>query len=424
MSEPRDGGRVVRLLSGSILDQALLSGANFAAGLLFVRHGSAQAYGLYVLVTATLLLVTGMQGALISTPLSVIVAGRDEVERAAMTRTLLTAQFRLWLPGAAVAFLLLTASAAAGWLPPGAARAGQVACVIAPILLAREFLRSTLLLYGRIPALLVADALYVALQVAVVAAAVQLASAPVPVVLAGSGAAALLATAVAWTAFGRQVGWSQRRVPGALGKVLRLGGWGFAGALVTWLQNQGFYYLLAGLAGAPEVALVAAARLLLTPVNLMLMGIGPSLLPQAARWHAERGLGPLCGRLGLIALALLAGAAAYVALLWLLRVPIVGGLLRLDPAALTPLLLLWAAAAAMLVCRTLAMIALQALSRFRRLLWLAAIAAALSLLAAWWGIGQFGAAASIAGVLLGETIYLIGTLLSLRTERRFPTPPG
>ncbi|TAL57463.1 MAG: hypothetical protein EPN84_13675, partial [Legionella sp.] len=80
--------RWVKLFSSAVIDQAALSAANFLVGLLLIRHTSDADYGHYVLGFSTLLLLTGMQGAYIGGPLSVLAPRKTPEQRRLMLATL------------------------------------------------------------------------------------------------------------------------------------------------------------------------------------------------------------------------------------------------------------------------------------------------------------------------------------------------
>src|SRR5690606_11593283 len=62
---PGTRGLFVRMFSGAVVDQALLSASSLAVGLLLIRHASELQYGYFVLVTSVLMLTTSLQSAFI-----------------------------------------------------------------------------------------------------------------------------------------------------------------------------------------------------------------------------------------------------------------------------------------------------------------------------------------------------------------------
>ena len=62
----------------------MLSAANFIVGILLLRNTVDADYGLYVMAFSTLLLVSGVQGALIQGPMVVIAPKKTEDQRLQM----------------------------------------------------------------------------------------------------------------------------------------------------------------------------------------------------------------------------------------------------------------------------------------------------------------------------------------------------
>ena len=148
----------LRLFSSAIADQALLSLANFIAGVLMLRRVSDADYGLYVLVTSALLLVTGMQIALISCPMAVMAAKKEASDRLGMAVDLLRRQYVVWLPSVPVSLLVCGTFCWQGHSYAGTA--GIIVTCVALLTVAREHLRQMLLLYTMPGLLLTTDAVY------------------------------------------------------------------------------------------------------------------------------------------------------------------------------------------------------------------------------------------------------------------------
>src|SRR5271167_1560943 len=68
--------QVLQLFTAAVIDQILLSGANFLVGFLLIRKTSDYDYGLFVLVQSAVLLLITAQSAWISGPLAVLAPKR------------------------------------------------------------------------------------------------------------------------------------------------------------------------------------------------------------------------------------------------------------------------------------------------------------------------------------------------------------
>jgi O-antigen/teichoic acid export membrane protein len=398
---------LLRLFSSAIADQVLLSAASFIGGVLMLRRVSDADYGLYVLVTSALLLITGMQDALISSPMLVIAAKRKAPERLGMSVALLRRQYVFWLPLVPAALLALIMVYWRGH--SYAATAGMLTIAVALLFMAREHLRQMLLLYNMPGLLLTADAVYALVFLGGIYTATR-SRLPVHVAIVGIGTAALLSTSTSTNLFRRVVGWGGYTYHGALREVWRLGKWGLAGCILTWLHSQGFYYLLAALKGADMIAGVAAARLLLMPINLLFAGVGQLLLPMASGWQERNGTHEVVRRMAAIGALTFGAALCYFSFVWLFRTWIVANIFRHPVDSLNPLLLMWGTAFLVTTLRSFAMVVLQAQERFASLVFLAFISSGSSLILCWWGIRHYGAVGSVLGIIVGESVDLFGIL--------------
>jgi O-antigen/teichoic acid export membrane protein len=390
-----------RELTLSTLDQALLSAINLAIAVLFIRFAPKEEYGCYTLVNGLVLLVGGVQAALVTTPLTAngarLVGAAQEQFVAVVLRlqTLLGLGFAallaagIWLHGAG-------GGAGAGLLAVGAALAALGTWM-------REFQRTAQFLRGHTGRVLACDVLFAALAASGLLAlwlahgALSAAS-----VLAVVGLAAL-APGLGLLALG-----APRGPAGEARRVVRLlieqGKWTLPGMGVTWGQNTGYAYVVALLAGSAAVAEVAAARLFIMPVNLLVTAWGRTFMPRLGALHRDRGLErvrALCRR----------SARALVALGVLYLVALAGffalGGARLLPAKYGGLGLLVAAWGAFVVAntvRSVASVTLLSQASFRAVFHFSVVAAAASLALTVVLVRLCGTVGAVWGLCGGEVI--------------------
>src|SRR5258708_13112080 len=77
-------GGLLRQFSTTVIDQVVLSGANFLVGLLLIRQTSDTDYGLFVLVQSAITLLMSGQMAWLSSPLAVLAPGKAPALRRLM----------------------------------------------------------------------------------------------------------------------------------------------------------------------------------------------------------------------------------------------------------------------------------------------------------------------------------------------------
>ena len=103
------GGRALRTFGMGLMIQTLLSGSNFAVGLILIRRTSDLQYSYYVLATNALLLLTALQTAFIQPYVVSNITVLDEIGRHRLVGALIRTTSR-WIPllcGIAVAVTLV-----------------------------------------------------------------------------------------------------------------------------------------------------------------------------------------------------------------------------------------------------------------------------------------------------------------------------
>ncbi len=400
----KTSARWVKILGSSVLDQAVLSVANFLIGLTLIRYADDTQYGYYVLMFNTVMLLTMLQNSFIGTPLVIKLPKLDEIEKRQWLGSLHKDQSR-WLGSGAVILLLLISGLWATGAITTTITALALAAVAAIITsLYREFFRNTLLLYQRPQQVLLADLIYATGLITGGLIATQF---PVAATIA------ILATALSALAGGRLLSYWMRNLidtraaPGRLMTIAPIGLWAASGAGVYWLLNQGYSFVTAFTLDVAAVGALAAARLLMMPVNLVCTGIQKQITPAASHWlHTENASATL-HKLVKVALAMGAIVIGYALLTWLLRDWIFLDLLRKDHAERDTLLALWTAIFLVKALRDPPMLILVLKQRFR-ILTFSSLGCALTALTLCFMLTRtLGTTGALWGMLLGELLSLI-----------------
>lgn len=377
---------LLRQFSTTVVDQVVLSGANFLVGLLLIRQTSDMDYGLFVLVQSAITLLMSGQMAWLSSPLAVLAPGKAPALRRLMVGAVEISQRRFLRRASAAALIVPVAGYFLHvWtgLECLVIALGIAACWTA---LQREYLRSVLLIYGRPQSMLRADLVNVGV---LLAGAMIAAYGPRPAVL--WAVAALIVSALAGEATARH---SLAQDPGFVAgdaapfwKEMRpLAVWATVGAMTYWIYNQSYNYVLASRIDLTAVADVNAARLLLMPTIVLTVGVKTLLVPTAASWLAESSVGRLIRRLLLFATGIALIDVVYCVLLWIFRDLLSHDLMHKTIGNRDLLLMLWAALSLIALYRDLLQTGLFALRKFRSLAGVTAVSAAVSLTIMWFGI--------------------------------------
>jgi O-antigen/teichoic acid export membrane protein len=409
---------LLKQFSTTVVDQVVLSGANFIIGFLLIRRTSDMDYGMFVLVQSAITLLISAQMAWLSSPLAVLAPAKPPAIRRLMIGAIEFSQRRFLRRLTCIAFLApVVGYFLHVWtlLESLVVALGIIACWTA---LQREYLRNVLLIYARPHSMLRADLIYVAILLAGALVAVV---APKPAVL--WAVAALIASALGGAAASRG---SLRKDPGfasgdarAFWREMRpLAVWATVGAMTYWIYNQSYNYVLASRINLTAVADVNAARLLLMPTIVLTVGVKTLLVPTAAAWLAESTIGRLIRRLLLFATGIAALDLVYCAAVWIFRDWLSHDLMHKTIGNRDLLLILWAILSLIALYRDLLQTGLFALQQFKPLAAVTAASAVVSLSIMWLGIKSWGPAAALIGQVAGETVNLAGVVLLLAIAYR------
>src|SRR5262249_23716742 len=140
----RQGARAIRTLGTGLIIQALLSGANFAVGLILIRRTSDLQYSYYILATNALLLVTALQTSFVQPYIVSNLTSLEAVARHELVGALIRTN-RYWVTLICGAAIGVTAALWAGHrLGTELALLVAVCLMVAGMALTREFFRITL----------------------------------------------------------------------------------------------------------------------------------------------------------------------------------------------------------------------------------------------------------------------------------------
>lgn len=388
---------LAKLFGSSVVDQALLSAANFAAGLSLIRYASETQYGYYILAFNTMMLLTTLQGTFIGTPLVMRLPSLTEAERRQWLGSLWRDQRRIGMGAGLLALLVAGGVWASG-------RVGQPLILFAaiPFVLAalyREYFRGVLLMYHRPQAVLLADAFYVVVLLAgcglalhsPIAAAIMLVASTIGSVLSGRAMGAHLRPDIDWSSAG-----------GRLYKIAHVGFWAASGGVIYWCFNQGYNMVAAATLNLAAVAALSASRLILMPINLLSAGVQKQLTPLASSWIHTFGARRALRRLLVFSAGIGALTVVYAGVVWLMRDWIFLSLMHKNFPQRDTLLLLWCGLFLLMVMREPPMLLVVLRGRFRLLTSATLVCAVLSLVSSFVGMRQLGPMGAIIGILVGE----------------------
>jgi O-antigen/teichoic acid export membrane protein len=411
------GGKVIRAFGLGLMMQALLSASNFAVGLILIRRTNDLQYSYYILATNALLLLTSLQTSFIQPYIVSSITQRDQPGRASLVGALIRGNSR-WVPvicgSAAVVVVILWAlhlvAAETAGLVVVSLIAGSTAMV-------REFFRITLFAFRRPLEVLHGDLTYVVLLIAGVFVA-TLTPQPALVAVAGLGFAALLGSSVIRRGLWKFEPWNRESAETVFRGMATLGTWAILGSGIHWMLIQGYSYLVAGVLNVTDVAAIAATRLTLVPVFVLSGGVSMLLFPITSRWVHDLGASTAARRLALLVAVLCLAALLYMVAMWMARDWIFAVLLKKSFEQRDALLLTWSAVFMVTLCRDQLATLPAARGRFRDMTLVTGFSAGVWLLASYAAMMKFGPVGAVAGMLVGETVNVIGIVVMILKESR------
>ncbi len=304
----------------AVLDQGLISGSNFAIGVLLARWLTPEDYGGFALAFSIFLLLSQFYISLILEPMSVF---GGSVYRANL-RGYLGALLWLHLGSALVIFILLAASALAS---QGITHAGNLANALGAVTLAAPcillfWLARRAFYLALSPGAAVLGALFycpVVLMALYLVYLRGLLSSFSAFVLMGIGA---LLTSVLLLLRLKPILHLRNAAPGVketLERHWKYGRWSLAGSVVLWIPTNIYFPVLTTFSGMAQAGELKALVNLALPVGQTATALSLLFQTIASRLHQEEGAVPLEGLTRKISSLYAAGAIAYWLLLTIFR---------------------------------------------------------------------------------------------------------
>lgn len=277
---------IVKGVSASIVDQALLSLVNLATGMVFIRFADKADYALYAQVMALVFLTTCVQSALINSPALTLLPRKQGTHRTHFAGSLFNLQAALSIMFA-VAFGIITLLQPAA-LSLGSSEIHLVIGFALTIWVAwlRDFIRNQLYVQLNPVMCLKLDVAYTAvcaLGFGTLIGFGLVSAKSVLLVVAGSGVITSLPFLL-----DAGIGFHTRmsKTKAAFTEVWPLARWALPGALVSWAFGNGYVLISAQVAGAAATADIVAARLFVAPLGMAYLAWGNVFRPRASHWLA------------------------------------------------------------------------------------------------------------------------------------------
>ncbi len=427
-------GPTARQSFWAVLDQSLMSGANFLTSLMLARFCEPTEYGAYTLAFFLLLFLNALQATLLTNPMMVLGPARDEEGFRRYISSLAWAQA---IGGAVLAALTVLVAAVALFSGRSEALSSSFLAMGAAVFFvqAQEFCRRVLFARMQTRRLARNDAVYCGLQVVFLlllwklgggvwngSAAGYLSGRNVFLSL---GLAAVAALAVGliqirpYLVTGRNACVTETGRNACVTENWQYARWGLGSLLGEFLHVQVNLSIVAAVAGAAATATMEAPRLILAPLNILSFTCFNVLTPRAAEKYGRNGTPALVDFVKRVAPLAILPFIAYPLLIaaapgfWL-------SMLYQDRySGAGSVLLLWAASFSVAGLRVLPWIVVSVLRRPDIAMW-ASLSVGLLIVALSLGLTPaFGPGGAVAARLIGDVVYLAaGWIVAWRLLRR------
>ena len=402
----------------SIVDQALLSGLNFLIGLALMRLASKETYGIYSQLFGVGLLVTSLLGALIASALVALAVRLPPAEQFRM----IARSFRLQL---AAALVCAVASGVGVYLlalrsqfdeEPVALALAFAAYVFT--LSCREFCRTSFFIASQAERVTVVDLAFVLFTVAGGGLLYALGRVTVTDIFwltaASNGLSALVRSRALWG--GAKAAPEDYRED--MGRLWRLSRWALVGAVVGWGLNNGYLYFAGGLLGSAELADLNAARLLLIPIAIVMIGWARVAEPRLGQMIHLGQWQRIWRFMGYSTLVLELFVAAYSSALMLLFPWLSSHLLGPKYSHVAGLMLLWSGYFAINAARMVGTTMLGIFGAFKATFWQGLSMIPLMVLVCLMAIPRFGVAGVLGAMIVVEAVLLAMNWMVLMPRAR------
>ena len=265
-------------------DQALLSLMNFLISLSLIKFVTKEEYGYYSIFFAIMLFIISVQNAVVNTPLTVLLPGKQNKEKKRYLASLCWGQFLIIIPFAILVLVGIVIAQAFGVNKLFASVAATLTIAIGGILL-REYIRTVYFAERQPLQVLKIDLFYVLFFILMNGLIWWLFSVRVGVIFISMGVCSLVASSLFIIPQGWRFHLSHAKESYA--ENWAFGKWALLGVVVTHLQNYCYIYFLGLFLGSKSVADVSAARVLLMPLALLQQGWNKISIPFGSKLREQ-----------------------------------------------------------------------------------------------------------------------------------------
>ena len=273
-------------INASIIDQAVISGSNFAISIFLAKVLSPAEYGLYILAFTTIVLALGLTGNCINIPLNLIGVNCNSVKWREVVGSFLLLLVCLCIiisSSSVLTYIFLKESTynenARIFLALGA---------ILPFLVSYEFLRSVQLIKFKINNVLFMDTINYSLRFAIIFFIVYFGVRDAIIIVYSLGFSCIIGIALSMHLILNQSNFKKLRINKLIIKeAWKRGKWSLADWFPFVIYGQMYIYIVAFLLGNHDNGILGVAKNFTAPVIVILVGITSCFLPYLRKLFLE-----------------------------------------------------------------------------------------------------------------------------------------
>ncbi len=266
-----------------VFDQALQSLVNLSVGFLLIYFESKANYGLYGLGFAALLLSIGFSNAIVSTQMTVIAPSKTEGEQGLFCMSLIIGFFSLFIP-LIIVFLFGYEYFANKYGLVAHKEYIYTLVLVSPGLIFLEIMRRYFYLKLTPKKVFMMDVFYVSIYASGLYFIIHFNLENKYIyTIAVNGIAAIFTSITFFIMSDLKLKGAVKNSRKSFKEAWVGGKWSLGGVMVSWVQNQGYVYVLGLSKGSELVAEANAARLFLAPIGVLSASISKVIMPRLVK---------------------------------------------------------------------------------------------------------------------------------------------
>ena len=272
----------------AIVDQAIVSGANFLTGVIVGRYLVKEEFGLYMLGFGIVLFILNIQTSVITTPYAALSHRSQAIEKRFYTGSTLIHHFVLSAFGA-LSLFLVSIVLSFGIGPSGLTEVAEALAFIAFFILLRDYCRRVYFAWLNIVSALVLDTCVSLLQICGLLLLAYAGKLSVTNAFVVSGSACGFAGIIWLIRHKSAFSFSFSKIVNDMKRNWVLAKWIFATAVSTTLSAELYPWFLTGFYNTAVTGELAACKWIIFLANPFMIGLSNLLIPKSAHAFAHNG---------------------------------------------------------------------------------------------------------------------------------------